>query len=225
VNAFLLRVKQEADSDFHLVLSDSGGRTMIAEVPAPQCVGNNSVFLHQLRYVRKTFTARFHPTSSWQRGRWPVTVTGVGFFDFRHGQSGVAPNAIELHPVLAIRYGSGGSTTGPPPAPPAKKPKPQPGPAGNFTVSASVNPGRVTYGSHATLTATTAPGATCTARVVYSTGRAPKSFNGSAETAGSGGTVSWSWLMESKGSGGTATVTCTRSGQSKSAQAFFEIIR
>jgi hypothetical protein len=30
-------------------------------------------------------------------------VTGVAFFDFPHGQTGVAPNAIELHPVLAFR--------------------------------------------------------------------------------------------------------------------------
>ncbi len=29
-----------------------------------------------------------------------ATVTGVGFFDIPHGQTGVAPNAIELHPVL-----------------------------------------------------------------------------------------------------------------------------
>jgi hypothetical protein len=30
-------------------------------------------------------------------------VTGVAFFDFNHGQTGVAPNAIELHPILAFR--------------------------------------------------------------------------------------------------------------------------
>ena len=29
-------------------------------------------------------------------------VTGVGYFDFKHGQSGVAPNAIELHPILGF---------------------------------------------------------------------------------------------------------------------------
>jgi hypothetical protein len=29
-----------------------------------------------------------------------ATVTGVGFFDIIHGQTGVAPNGIELHPVL-----------------------------------------------------------------------------------------------------------------------------
>jgi hypothetical protein len=27
-------------------------------------------------------------------------VTGVAFFDFLHWQTGVAPNGIELHPVL-----------------------------------------------------------------------------------------------------------------------------
>jgi hypothetical protein len=27
-------------------------------------------------------------------------VTGVAFFDFLHGQTGVAPNGIKLHPVL-----------------------------------------------------------------------------------------------------------------------------
>jgi hypothetical protein len=39
--------------------------------------------------------------------RWTVktraAVTGVAFFDYDHGQTGVAPNAIELHPVLAFR--------------------------------------------------------------------------------------------------------------------------
>ena len=31
-----------------------------------------------------------------------ATITGVGFFDVLHGQTGVAPNRIELHPVLAF---------------------------------------------------------------------------------------------------------------------------
>jgi hypothetical protein len=29
-----------------------------------------------------------------------AAITGVGFFDIPHGQTGVEPNAIELHPVL-----------------------------------------------------------------------------------------------------------------------------
>jgi hypothetical protein len=40
----------------------------------------------------------------------------VAFFDYFHGQTGVAPNAIELHPILAYTCLSGGSA--PPPRPP-----------------------------------------------------------------------------------------------------------
>jgi hypothetical protein len=36
-----------------------------------------------------------------------VSLIGVGFFDKPHGQSGRAPNAIELHPVLGICFGAG----------------------------------------------------------------------------------------------------------------------
>jgi hypothetical protein len=31
-----------------------------------------------------------------------ATITGVAFFDSVHGQRGVAPNGIELHPVLSF---------------------------------------------------------------------------------------------------------------------------
>ena len=34
-------------------------------------------------------------------GRSQVS-TGVGFFDRIHGQTGVAPNGIELHPVVSF---------------------------------------------------------------------------------------------------------------------------
>ena len=34
-------------------------------------------------------------------------VVGVAFFDYQHGQTGVAPNAIELHPVLDFACLSG----------------------------------------------------------------------------------------------------------------------
>jgi len=33
-----------------------------------------------------------------------VTVTGVRFFDRKHGKTGVAPNGIELHPVIDIQF-------------------------------------------------------------------------------------------------------------------------
>src|SRR5207248_11567901 len=34
----------------------------------------------------------------------PVQIKGVAFFDFEHGQTGIAPNGIELHPVLDISF-------------------------------------------------------------------------------------------------------------------------
>jgi len=43
------------------------------------------------------------PSSSFKSCSARVEITGVGFFDFLHGQTGVAPNGIELHPVLAIK--------------------------------------------------------------------------------------------------------------------------
>jgi hypothetical protein len=43
------------------------------------------------------FQARVSPT--------PARITGVGFFDADHGQTGVALlNGIELHPVLKIEW-------------------------------------------------------------------------------------------------------------------------
>ncbi len=45
----------------------------------------------------------------------PVRVSGVGFFDRPHGQTGRATNGIELHPVLNIEFNPG--TGGPSPSP------------------------------------------------------------------------------------------------------------
>jgi hypothetical protein len=220
VSAILLRYKYEADSDVHLVIADTGGRTMIAEIPAPQCVGTSSPFLPSIKYVRAKFTSQFHPSDTWHRVNTPVQIAGVGFFDFKHGQSGVAPNAIELHPVLRFSTGAGSSA---PPAPPASQPQPTVRPSGSFSVRASVSPNPGSYGSYPTLYAYSSPGAVCTASVLYSTGRAPVSFNGAAQTVGSSGKVGWSWHMESKGTGGTGNVTCTLRGLSRSAAASLSI--
>jgi divalent metal cation (Fe/Co/Zn/Cd) transporter len=35
--------------------------------------------------------------------RGAATITGVGFFDYHHSQTGVAPNEIELHPVIGFK--------------------------------------------------------------------------------------------------------------------------
>jgi uncharacterized protein (TIGR03437 family) len=105
LNATLTEFKLESDdSDYHLVLSDSAGRTMIVEIPAPNCVGSASPFLPAISNARAQFDARFKATTSFKTANIPVQIKGVGFFDFKHGQTGVAPNAIELHPVLDIVF-------------------------------------------------------------------------------------------------------------------------
>ncbi len=104
VHATLIEVKMEAgDSDYHLVLSD-GPQTMIVEVPSPDCI-TSSPFKTAIADVRAVLFTRFHPRSSFVATRTDVTVTGVGFFDRIHGQTGVARNGIELHPVLSITFG------------------------------------------------------------------------------------------------------------------------
>ncbi len=106
LTAVLTHYKLETDNDYHLVLSD-GSHTLIAEIPAPDCVGPSSPFFSDVRRARAAFDARFTATPSFLTANATATVLGVGFFDFIHGQSGVAPNGFELHPVTAICFGAG----------------------------------------------------------------------------------------------------------------------
>ena len=104
LDATLTQYKLEGDEDYHLVLSDTAGNTMIAEIPSPTCVGSGSPFLSGVQNARSQFDARFTATTSFQTANIPVQIKGVGMFDFLHGQTGVAPNGIELHPVIDIIF-------------------------------------------------------------------------------------------------------------------------
>jgi len=112
VTATLTEFKLEADSDYHLVLADTSGHTMIAEIPDPACVGSTSPLASSVTKARGEFDAKYAVTTSFKTANVPVTITGVGFFDFLHGQTGVAPNGIELHSVLDVQFGAGGGGGG-----------------------------------------------------------------------------------------------------------------
>jgi hypothetical protein len=103
VSATLVEFKEEADSDIHLIIQGASGQSMIAEIPDPQCAQGSRV-LSQISSARTQFIDRFGQPSptSWTQANAPIRVTGVLFFDIPHGQTGVAPNAVELHPVLEI---------------------------------------------------------------------------------------------------------------------------
>jgi hypothetical protein len=101
-------LREESDQDLHVVLR-SGSKHLIAEAPnAPYCTANATAYRKkQMRTARR----RVRPYCSRAR------VVGVAYFDFYHGQTGVAPNVIELHPILGYACLKGGAP--PPPPPPS----------------------------------------------------------------------------------------------------------
>ena len=93
IHAAVTLVRHEDDSDLHVVVRDAKGRTMITEAPLPACATRATALRRkQMGVARAAVRVCAH-----------AVVTGVAFFDFQHGQTGVAPNAIELHPILAFR--------------------------------------------------------------------------------------------------------------------------
>ena len=52
----------------------------------------------------KTSAAQGQETFQTKIRATKATLIGVGFFDRLHGQLGVAPNGIELHPVLDVTF-------------------------------------------------------------------------------------------------------------------------
>jgi hypothetical protein len=170
LEATLTGYKKESDGDYHLVIADAQGATMIAEIPDPAALAPGSFFAPQIAAARQAFDGHFGiqaspapaggpapaapaapaaatvaeaafpaaeaaaadvaaadvaaadvaaadvaaadvaapelaGVSSLVQVSEPVTLQGLGFFDFAHGQDGVAPNAIELHPVISIVFG------------------------------------------------------------------------------------------------------------------------
>jgi hypothetical protein len=114
VTATLTLYKHETDADYHVVISD-GARTMIVESADSGCVGPGSPLASGIAQARAELDARLSPTSSFKTANLPVTVVGVGFFDFLHGQTGVAPNGIELHPLLDVVFNDASPTPSPTP--------------------------------------------------------------------------------------------------------------
>lgn len=104
LKAKLVGAVLEDDHDYHVVIRSPTARnkTMIVEFPYTRCNGaRRSAKKAVMKRARHQFeTACGSVGTSWVDLRGRVTVTGVGFWDEVHGQTGVAPNGIELHPVL-----------------------------------------------------------------------------------------------------------------------------
>lgn len=107
ISGTVIFAKAEADGDYHLGLSDAQGNTMIAESTDPKCA-SGSLVLKQMEEVRASLNAKLPGLAVGQvlKPMIPVTITGVGFFDRLHNQTAVAPNGIEVHPIMAVQYPS-----------------------------------------------------------------------------------------------------------------------
>jgi hypothetical protein len=104
LRATLVAVRLEDDGDIHLRLRSSG-HLMIGEIPKPGCVSSTSLWNAAITSARLAITSRYSVSlSSWHYVYRTVTVRGLGFFDEEHGATGAAPNDIELHPVIHIRF-------------------------------------------------------------------------------------------------------------------------
>ena len=106
VQGFLVGFKKETDEDFHIVIADlTKPETMVVEMPAPACVPE--ALSKEFADMRESWEARFgRATAKFkmvQRHHIRVEFTGPAFFDFIHGQTGVAKNGIEIHPPRAWR--------------------------------------------------------------------------------------------------------------------------
>ena len=104
VRARLVSAKVEEDGDIHLVIKGvTTSGTMIVEFPTVACSSSATQGAKtRMKNTRNAFgAARGVPgASSFTKLKGKATIRGIGFFDFLHGQTGVAPNGIELHPVL-----------------------------------------------------------------------------------------------------------------------------
>lgn len=103
--AYIVEATEESDSDLHLILRNRQGQTVIAEVPRAGCVSTRSLWRDRIKAARQAILSRYTITEgNWTHiGRY-VKIKGLGFFDEVHGQTGVAPNGIELHPVTRVKF-------------------------------------------------------------------------------------------------------------------------
>jgi hypothetical protein len=95
VRARFVQALPQDDSDVHIVIGDLNiDQTIVTEIPHSGCTTDQRL------------AAIYDSARSTLRsvGRNDVIeITGIGFFDSFHGQRGMAPNGLELHPVLRLR--------------------------------------------------------------------------------------------------------------------------
>lgn len=97
--------RREEDGDYHLVLYDikDTAKTMIGEIPLTFCSS-----VAKSKYAKKFEQATDYFEEKMIDKKYKVKkgvykIYGVAFYDKKHGQLGLAPNGIEIHPILSIK--------------------------------------------------------------------------------------------------------------------------
>lgn len=104
LEAVIVDWKLQMSGSYRFVLQGKTGQTMNANCVDPHRVDPGSRWAKQIAAVRKEVEARLKPGPQSARVSQPVLISGIGFFNQLHGQLGVAPNGIELTPVLGIEW-------------------------------------------------------------------------------------------------------------------------
>jgi uncharacterized membrane protein len=197
VDATLTLIKLESDQDYHLVIQDAAGLTMIAEIPAPSCVPSSSPMNPGVTSSRAKVDAMFNVTTSFTSVNVPVRITGVGMHDFPHGQTGAAPNQIELHSVIDIIFNPGNATP-------------------DFSLSASPTSLSVTQGQSGSTTISTSVTGGFNSAISLSASGLPAGVTASFSPASIGapgnGSSTLTFSASSTATTGTTNVTVTASG-------------
>jgi hypothetical protein len=105
LQARLVGIQPMRDGDTYLVIADPRtGRTMITEFPMGWCANSASPAARRsMAQASASLIQACQPAfGSYTHLAGTATLTGVGFFDKKEGQQGIAPNGIELHPVLSF---------------------------------------------------------------------------------------------------------------------------
>lgn len=132
-----------------------------------------------------------------------------------------AAAAVEAAFGADFARGEGGTLPGPGTPPTAGGA----GAGGGLPLSLRVSPDPATDGEPATLTATTAPGAACRARVMYASGAAARSAAlQDPRTADAAGRAAWTWTPGTSRPGpATATATCALGNRTATATTGFAV--
>jgi hypothetical protein len=203
-------VRTEADGDLHILLAlDPAYAGMLTPANQGEELGDLVVEPVCVRDVTQadavtTCAADPDPLTDLPVAGLHVWMEGRYVFDTDHG------GWAELHPLYRWGLAGGGpSATGTPLA----------SLAGALGVQITSLTSPVAAGADATLTASTAPGASCSIVVEYKSGPSSASGLGPA-TADAVGDVSWTWRVGSRTTAGTwpITVTCAAGGQSAAAR-------